>query len=325
MKAKISPVSLTQIDLNLLHALHLMVTEGSVTGAAARAGRTQSAMSHSLNKLRAIFNDELFYREGGRMEPTPRAIELAATISIAFGDIQDAVNRHWHFAAAETRRNFRIGLADYTGALYLPLLIKEFSKRAPHASLNVVHARDQDILSMFNGGELECAIVGNPAVRPGALSEQLLGLDRMVCARWSGSDQGTPPDLEAYLAAPHLQISADGLAHGVTDQAFAQLGRNRRVVATIPHYLVAPWVIKGTPMITAFGDGMLQMLYPETETMVFKPPIRLPDIKVKMLYLSHLNTDLGHTWLRTLIAEVADLLLRQKVAAYERLGLWIDE
>lgn len=324
MKYKTDHVSLNQIDLNLLHVFHMLMEERSVTRAAMRAGRSQSAVSHSLNKLRAIFKDELFYREGRRMEPTPRSIELAATISGALGDIQDAIDRHWHFDAAQTHRNFRIGLLDYTGALYLPLLIDEFSRRAPHASLNIIHAREQDILNMFKGGELECAIVGNPNTRPGDFSEQLLAIDRMVCACWSGSYQGSPPDLEAYLAAPHLQISTDGMSRGLTDEALVRLGYTRRVVATIPHYLAAPWVIKGTPIITAFGDGMLQMLYPETETMIFKPPVRLPDINIKLLYLPHLDDDLGHAWLRALIGHVAEQLSRQKEDAYRKLGLSME-
>ena len=47
------------------HALALLVAvmeEGSVTGAAARLGVTQSAVSHGLEKLRAIVGDPLFLR-----------------------------------------------------------------------------------------------------------------------------------------------------------------------------------------------------------------------------------------------------------------------
>ena len=44
------------IDLNLLVALDALTRERSVTKAAARAGVTQSAMSHTLRRLRELLH-----------------------------------------------------------------------------------------------------------------------------------------------------------------------------------------------------------------------------------------------------------------------------
>ncbi len=52
--------SLTNLDLNLLLCLQLLMQERSVTKAAKRMNVTPSAVSKSLAKLRAWFDDPLF-------------------------------------------------------------------------------------------------------------------------------------------------------------------------------------------------------------------------------------------------------------------------
>jgi DNA-binding transcriptional ArsR family regulator len=69
MRSK-NDVHLGTFDLNLLVAL---LTERSVTRAAARIGITQSAASHALARLRKLTGDELLVRGRDGMVPTVRA------------------------------------------------------------------------------------------------------------------------------------------------------------------------------------------------------------------------------------------------------------
>ena len=55
-----------------------VLEETSVSRAADRLGVSQSAVSHTLDKLRRIFGDPLFVRVGRGIEPTARAIALCA-------------------------------------------------------------------------------------------------------------------------------------------------------------------------------------------------------------------------------------------------------
>ena len=58
----IDHANLSRLDLNLLVAFDALLTERSVTRAAARIGLGQSAMSHNLARLRTLFGDELLTR-----------------------------------------------------------------------------------------------------------------------------------------------------------------------------------------------------------------------------------------------------------------------
>jgi LysR family transcriptional activator of mexEF-oprN operon len=64
-------------DMNLFIVLHTLLEERSVTRTGERLGRTQSAVSNSLRRLRDIFNDPLFVRTPDGLAPTPRAEELS--------------------------------------------------------------------------------------------------------------------------------------------------------------------------------------------------------------------------------------------------------
>lgn len=313
--------SLNQIDLNLLRTFDVLMRERSVTRSADRLGRTQSAISHSLGRLREVFQDELFTRDAGIMEPTARAKELAEVISRSLHEIRVAVDRHLYFDPATTCRNFRIGLSDYTAVTYLPELIETFSKLAPNASMNVVHAREPDALGSLKNREVECAVLGNAKIDAEHFEVVELSRDRMVCAGWKGNPIMGDMTVDHYVASPHLQISADGIAAGVADATLQRLGLQRKVVATIPHYLVAPWVIKGTELISVFGDGVLLALADESETAIVPPPIELPDVMISMIFDRANELDPGHRWFRELIVTVSEKQRMLKQGVYKRLEL----
>ncbi len=69
-------IDLRRFDLNLLVAFDVLMIERSVTRAAERLGRTQSAVSHSLSRLREQFGDPLLVKGGLRMQPTAFALDL---------------------------------------------------------------------------------------------------------------------------------------------------------------------------------------------------------------------------------------------------------
>src|SRR5437773_487786 len=65
------PVHLASIDLNLLVVLDALLRSRSTVAAARALGRTQSAVSHALARLRTTLRDPLFVRAGSSLRPTP--------------------------------------------------------------------------------------------------------------------------------------------------------------------------------------------------------------------------------------------------------------
>ena len=67
-------MDLRRIDLNLLVSFEAIVSEASVSRAARRLHLSQSALSHSLMRLREASGDPILVRHGRGMEATPRAL-----------------------------------------------------------------------------------------------------------------------------------------------------------------------------------------------------------------------------------------------------------
>jgi DNA-binding transcriptional LysR family regulator len=67
------PIHLSRIDLNLFVVFDAIYTEGGITRASKRLSLTQPAISHALGRLRELFDDALFVRQGKLMIPTPLA------------------------------------------------------------------------------------------------------------------------------------------------------------------------------------------------------------------------------------------------------------
>jgi DNA-binding transcriptional LysR family regulator len=218
------------IDLNLLRVFEFLMQERSVTGAAERLGRTQSAVSHSLGKLRLLFGDELFMREGGLMNPTPRAVELGVDLSAALADIRATIDRHQSFDPSQTRRNFRVGLTDYHAMIFIPTIIQRFGEDAPYATVNFIPSTRLEVTELIQSRQLDCAILGNFEEESSNILKLQLGEDRLACAIWSGSTLLRHPlGLGPYLAATHVRVSADGMSESLADRALRDRGMQRSV------------------------------------------------------------------------------------------------
>ena len=71
------------LDLNLLRVFDAMMLEGSTVAAGERIGLSQPAVSSALGRLRHVTGDALFVRDGNRMVPTARALELGGSVRAA--------------------------------------------------------------------------------------------------------------------------------------------------------------------------------------------------------------------------------------------------
>lgn len=312
-------MNLRALDLNLLLIFDAIMQERHVSRAAERIGRSQSAVSHSLKKLRQVLNDDLFVRTAGEMDPTPRAMELAQPISSALADLQGALDSYLHFDPGMSQRHFNIGMSDATAFMFLPGLIKEFRAAAPNAAINVRNISAARGYHLLRIGELDCVVLGNaPEVSDYLVSEKIL-TEKFLCAMWNHNPLlKNPLTLDTFLSCQHLQISLDGVSPGQVDIALDKMGLKRNVAATIPHYLVVPWILTDTDLIVTCGEAPLIAMAGTSAITLAKPPIDIPDVVFSLVTDQRVRTDPGNTWLRSIIVKRADDMQNQKKELYKK-------
>ena len=110
----IDTVNLGRIDLNLLVHLDALLTERSVTRAAARVGIGQSAMSHNLARLRHLFGDELLTRGSDGLRLTTRGDAIRAGVTM-LAQVEALVSCDQAFDPATAVPNVQVRIAGQHG------------------------------------------------------------------------------------------------------------------------------------------------------------------------------------------------------------------
>ena len=110
------------LDARLLQLLVTVQEAGSVTGAAQRLGLTQSAVSHGLDRLRAIVGDPLFVKSGRGIVATAQAGLLAQRARHLLDELE-AFSVAAGFEPARLNTCFTIAANDLQRDLLLPPLL----------------------------------------------------------------------------------------------------------------------------------------------------------------------------------------------------------
>ena len=101
------PVSFKTLDLNLLKVFDAVMEERSVLRASHKVALSQSAVSHSLARLREMLDDQLFIRTTTGMQPTARALAMAGMVRNALKSLEAAIELP-KFEPATSSRKFTI-------------------------------------------------------------------------------------------------------------------------------------------------------------------------------------------------------------------------
>jgi DNA-binding transcriptional LysR family regulator len=302
-------VHLGSFDLNLLVALDALLAERSVTRAAARVGITQSAMSHTLARLREQFDDEILVRGAGGMVPTTRAAALGEVVGKALGDIARALSppRPFHPRTAEAR--VTIGTSDYAELVLLPQLCRRLADEAPGIDLRVLPV-DAEIGPPLSSGALDIVIapLGEGDGGPGILARRLFE-ERFVCVVRRGHPLAHQRlTVARFAAASHALIAPRGKEGGFVDEALAKLGHKRRVAVAVPHFLIAPHLVAASDVILTLAERVARVLAEPLGLVVLAPPreLALRGFTMSAIWHERTQADPALSWVRGVLAEVAE-------------------
>lgn len=296
--------SLRAVDLNLLVILEALLRERHLSRAAERLHMSQPAVSHALARLRYLLNDPLLLRGKGGFQPTARALELARPLADALQSVRSVLGSAV-FDAGSAQRVFRVAMSDYGAALVLPDLLPRLRREAPGVDLVISYASRQAMLSGLQDGELDLAL-GVFAQRPAQLLSETLFEEKFVCALDAAAmAPGAALTLDAYLARAHMLVASnDGGMAAEVDAALAALGRARRIAVRLPHWSVAPALLRGTDLVLTVAQRALQQAGAQGLA-VHAPPFAIAPFAFEMVRHQRTEGDAGIAWLRAAIAAAA--------------------
>ncbi|MBK7533842.1 MAG: LysR family transcriptional regulator [Myxococcales bacterium] len=290
---------LTRLNLNLLPMLEALLRERNVTAAARRAGVSQSAMSHSLAKLRALLEDPLLVMSGRDMVLTPRGEQLARALPGALDALEATLARQVPFDPASSQQEFRIATFDYFELTTIPALLEHLRRHAPGIKLSVERL-DRASPARLLAGELDLVLGGESMTMPPSLVTRRLYRDPFMVIVRPGHPalrRGRLP-LNRYIDADHLLISVEGRALGPVDRALAKRGRARRVALRLPHFGSAGLAVMRSDLVCTLASSVAQVAQETYGVLVLPPPLPLPAPAITAWWPPQHDDDPPRRWLR---------------------------
>ncbi|TKB53919.1 LysR family transcriptional regulator [Ferrimonas aestuarii] len=279
----ISGINWKGVDLNLLLSFKALMDKRSVTYAAEQLHLGQSAMSYNLNRLRTLFNDPLFERQGNTMVPTRRALELLSPIEQVLNVIGTEILTPATFEPRQYQGAFHIGLSDYAELVFGPLLFDAITGAAPDAQL-VFHAiDDSNCQSAFDAGTLDIAI-GSFSTLPDQLSHQPLYRERHMCLFDNTTmNYGLPLSLKNYLNTPQAIITSSGGLSTPVDATLATKGMQRQVQLGSSRFLTLKHLLHGRNLLCVMAELVCRSPFFGESLSISEPPIAIGDFDIELV------------------------------------------
>ncbi|MBU3000867.1 LysR family transcriptional regulator [Roseovarius nubinhibens] len=293
-------IDLHRVDLNLLVVFEVLMETRSVTATAQKIGRTQSAVSHSLARLRDQLGDPLLVRVGGKMQPSPYAEMIIADVRPILRSIRRVITPRDLFDPATSDRIFRIAMPTLTK------VIAEVSARveaeAPHVKIEWLPAH-RDVYAALSEGLIDLAHLGGEPRLPDGLEQQVMEpfswvtfarRDHPACADWG---------LEAWRRYPHLMVNVTQSMQNPFPVAAQDDPGSRRVSAMIGDSAGVASLLAKTDFLATFPAILLAWDMEAFGLRALRPPVDLGSVLVRFFWSARLANDAGGSWIRSIVIE----------------------
>lgn len=294
-----NPVDTFNLDIRALGTFIAVLDEGSVSRAAVKLGVSQSAVSHTLDRLRQALGDPLFVKSGRGITPTRYALQAGPHIRQILDDLH-SLSSGPPFTPETAEFTFTIAANDYQRDLLLPPLTTILRREAPGIRLQVIPSGipTADMLRK----DVSDLIVSPHAPEATDIMQRGLMADRMVVF-YDPEQRQAPRDLPDYLKADHIALLfATGEKPGLETSLSAR-GLTRRTVVTVSNFSGLPEFLRNTDMLATAPELMSKHLLRD---FAWTPlPFDFKPFTLLMLWHRRNQNDPAHRWLRNQVNSVA--------------------
>ena len=293
-------IDLHRVDLNLLVVFEVLMETRSVTATADKIGRTQSAVSHSLSRLREQLGDPLLVLVGGKMQPSPFAEMIVEDVRPLLRGIRRVISPRNLFVPASSERVFRIAMPTVTK------VIAEVSARveaeAPRVKIEWLPAH-HDVYAALSEGLVDLAHLGGEPRLPDGLDAQAMApfswvtfarKDHPACAGWG---------IDAWRRYPHLMVNVTRSMQNPFPVTAQNDRAARRVTAMIGDSAGVASLLAKSDFLATFPALLLAWDMEAFGLRAMKPPVDLGPVLVRFFWSSRLANDAGGTWIRSIVIE----------------------
>ena len=304
-------MNLASFDLNLLRVLDALLREGSTVRAGERIGLSQPAVSAALGRLRQSLDDPLFVRRGQGLEPTDYARSLALPLRDILREVEGILERRDQFDPLKSQLNFKISGNDFFAEMLMPKLSDTLSSRAPGMRVQLVDLVADSYVATIEKYEVDLALIpqttlpewveAQPVFRSGFRLIAAQGNPRLERA---GVKPGDVVPLDLFCDLSHVLFSPEGNTRAMGDAALAKVGRERRVVMTLPVFAGVVSSVSQSDRVALIPAQLATHMSAKRGLSVYQVPFPIPTVLIMMIWHKRSTSNPANRWLRGVIAEL---------------------
>lgn len=289
-------------DFNLLLTLDVLLSEGSVAGAARRLHLSPSAMSRALARLREATGDPLLVRAGRGLVPTPRAIELRSQVGPLVSGANAVLRPAARLDLSKLERRFKLRTSEGFAETFAPQLLARLEAEAPGVTLQFVGKPDKESAPLREGEvDIETGVIDlttAPEMRALPLFE-----DRWIGVVREGHTLAKGKmATRRYTGAQHVHVVRPGLHSTEIDDAVVAAGFVRHIAMIVQGFSAAIALARDTDLVATVPERHTAGLRKGTYSFVL--PVATAPFTLSMLWHPRMDGDQAHRWLRGLIRGV---------------------
>jgi len=301
-----------ELELRHLQIFEVLLHERSLTKAARVLDLTQPALSKTLARLRLYFDDPLFVRVAMRMEPTAKALELAAPVRGIFERMRALRTDHAAFDPRTSDRKFKVFMTDAAQVKLLPALLNLLCKEAPRIQVQAINCDLQHLDLWLESGLVDLAAGSFPSLLHGIRRQFLWRECYAAVARKDHPRLRGTASLEAFINEKHALVSAVGTGHEhlAAEHTLQALIPAENIICTLPTFVSAAHIAKHSDVIVTLPRGFLaESVVADLDLQFIVVPIELPQIEIAQYWHERFHRDPGHQWFRSVLR---NLFLRDR-------------
>ncbi len=298
------------LNLNLLTALQVLLTECSVSVAARKLHLSQSAMSGNLARLREHYGDPILEISGRQLVRTPFGESLMEPLNLTMEHIERLAAATASFAPETSTRRFSVVTSDYMIQTLLPHAMSVITTVAPFVSIEFELPSGRPGV-LLNKGNVDIIIAPEGYTGAPFISEPFC-VEDFVIVGWTGNPH-IPKRLSLQSLADmrhvgvQFPISTD-LSISGHSPSFAQVSLNNagchfEVAVAVPTFATAFSAVIGTNLITITHRRLANVLADPAVHVIRELPVKLDPLRETLVYHPLRNQDAGLIWLKGILRD----------------------
>jgi DNA-binding transcriptional LysR family regulator len=291
----------TGVDqLDFLLVIEAVLKHRTITRAAEALQISQSALSHTLTRLRARLGDPLFVRVGGEMQPTPLVARLSEPIDRSLRIIREEVLDAPAFNPTTTTRVFKLFVGEVGAFILIPRVLRLLHERAPLAGLATPDISRHEIGASLEDGRIDVAVGYYPELKTSIYQQLLFTRTFVGVVRQGNPSVGRRLTHRQLREVPIVRTPGNAAINRWLDRPLRGQPEPRIAMET-PYVMALASIVAETDWMGIVTEDLVSIFRKLAPVRAVSLPSDLPRIPVRQHWHRRYKEDAPNRFIRQLI------------------------